>query len=103
MANTSIIGTEEKFSVRIEPLGDIHAMDYDFNIKVYSNKQANVIIPKDDVIFESADTFTILVDTSALGLGVITIEVTAYIPDTDFPDKLRTEIARYITDTQIIA
>ena len=103
MATTSIIGTEEKFSVHIEPLGDIHAMDYNFSVKVYSNKQANIIISKGEVIFESADTFTILVDTGALGLGVITIEVTAYIPDTDFPDRLRTEIARYITDTQIIA
>lgn len=102
MATTSIIGTEEKFSVRVEPLDDIHVRNYDFSVKVYSNKQANVIIPKEDVIFESDDSFLITVDTSIIGLGVITIEVIAHIPDADFDDNTRTEIARYITDTQVI-
>lgn len=99
---TSIIGTEEKFSVHVEPLDGIHVRNYDFSVKVYSNKQANVIIPKEDVIFESDDSFLITVDTSIIGLGVITIEVIAHIPDADFDDNTRTEIARYITDTQVI-
>lgn len=102
MATTSIIGTEEKFSVRVEPLDDVHVKDYDFNVKVYSNKQANVIIPKKDVIFEGDDSFLITVDTSIIGLGVITIEVIAHIPDADFDDNTRTEIARYVTDTQVV-
>ena len=103
MATTSIIGTEEKFNLRISPLGDLHAADYDFSVKAYSNKSANLIIPKDECIMVDNDNFIVRVDTSALGLGQIILEVTAYIPDSDFPDGLRTEIARYTTDTLIIA
>ncbi len=100
---TSIIGTEEKFNLYIEPLGVIHAADYDFSVKAYSNKQASLIIPKSELTPIDADNFIVRIDTSALGLGQITLEVSAYIPDSDFPDNLRTEIARYLTDTIIIA
>ena len=103
MATTSIIGTEEKFNVYVAPIGDLHIIDYDFSVKVYSgNKQANIIIPKADVLFEDEDSFLITVDTSIIGLGIITIELIAHIPDADFDDNTRTEIARYITDTQVI-
>lgn len=103
MATTSIIGTEEKFSVYIAPIGDLHIIDCDFSVKAYSNSKTSVIIPKDNAIFVSDDNFIICVDTNALGLGQITIEITAFIPDLDFPDGLRTEIARYKTDTTIIS
>ena len=103
MEITSIIGTEEKFNLWLAPLGDIHASDYDFSVKAYSNKQANLVIPKHELIMVDDDNFIVRIDTSALGLGKIILEVTAYIPDSDFPDGLRTEIARYTTDTTIIA
>lgn len=103
MATTSIIGTEEKFSVHIAPLNSLHAHDYNFSIKAYSNKQANLLIQKESCLFEDPDTFLICIDTSVLGLGQVTIEVTAQIPDPDLPDGYRTEIARVITDTLIIA
>lgn len=116
MATTSIIGTEEKFNLRIAPLGNLHAADYDFSVKAYSvkvnslkanslkaNSGASIIITKEELIMVDEDNFIVTLDTNTLGLGQIVLEVTAYIPDLDFPDGLRTEIARYITDTQIIS
>ena len=102
MATTSIIGTEEKFNVRVAPIGDLHIIDYDFSVEAYSNSNARAVIPKEDVIFVDDDNFIVRIDTNELGLGQITLEVTAFVPDSDFPDGLRTEIARYKTDTTII-
>lgn len=100
---TTIIGTEEKFNLYIAPLSDLHAADYDFSVKAYSNKRARLIIPKSECLLVDNDNFIVRVDTSAIGLGRITLEVTAYVPDNDFPDGLRTEIARYVTNTTVIS
>lgn len=103
MATTSIIGTEEKFNVYVAPIGDLHIIGYDFSVKAYSNNNARAIIPKEGVIFVDDDNFIVRVDTNELGLGQIVLEITALVPDSDFPDGLRTEIARYKTDTTIIS
>lgn len=103
MAITSIIGTEEKFNVYVAPIGNLHIIDYDFSVKAYSNSNARAIIPKEDVIFIDDDNFIVRIDTSELGLGQIILDITALVPDSDFPDGLRTEIARYKTDTTIIS
>ena len=102
MATTSIIGTEEKFNVHVAPIGDLHIIDYGFSVKAYSNNNARVTIPKEDCIFVDDDNFIVRIDTNELGLGQITLEITALVPDSDFPDNLRTEITRCKTDTTII-
>lgn len=98
---TAIIGTELKFNLYIAPISDIHAADYDFTVKVSSNSKSSVIIPKDDCIMQDDDNFLVMVDTTALGVGPISFEVIAQVPDGDFDDGFRTEIARYKTDVQI--
>ena len=36
-----------------------------------------------------------LVDSAVLGVGEYAVKLTAYIPDSDFPDRLRTEITKF--------
>lgn len=102
-SNNAIIGTELKFNLYFEPIGAIKASSYDFSIKVYCNNSANIVIPKNKCVPVDDDNFLVMVDTTTLGLGRLTVEVTAYIPDEDFDDGLRTEIARYITDVNVIS
>lgn len=102
MAQTAIIGTELKFDLYFEPIGTVHAAYYDFSIKAYCNSRSNLAISKAECVKTSQDNYLVMVDTTTLGIGQLTFEVTAYIPDGNFEDGLRTEIVRYITDVEVI-
>lgn len=102
MANPIIVGTELKFSMRFMPIDNYTANDYDFSIDAYCRPNTRLTIPKSECIQENDHTFLVMVDTAAIGAGTLSFEVTAYIPDADFPDKLRTEVVRFTTNVEII-
>ena len=98
-----ILGSERKFELYISPLGNIHASQYDFTVKVFTNSAHSLQLSKDDCIMVDDDTFLVPVDTNVIGLGTINFEVTAFVPDGDFEDGFRTEKARYTTDVTVVA
>ena len=99
-----IRGTEIKFNLNIEPMGDIHMSSYDFEARAYCRgTQQKVVIPKSDFTIVDDDNFTLPIDTNMLGLGILVVDIYAYIPDQDFPDDLRTEISRIETDINIVS
>lgn len=99
----TILGTEKKFELYLQPFGSVHASQYDFTVKVYSNTTRNILLSKDECIMVDDDTFVVTVDTNQIGLGNIVFEVTAFVPDGDFEDGLRTEKARFKTNVNVIA
>lgn len=99
-----IRGTEVKFNLNIEPIGDVHMSSYDFMVTAYcAGTSQKVVIQKSDCVKVDDDNYTLPVDTSALGTGQLMLDVRAYIPDTDFPDSTRTEIVRLETDIEVIS
>lgn len=95
------VGTEVKINVHAEPIGRLHMDDYDFEVKFYIYTNKSVTRCKEDLIRVDRDNYIALIDSALLGAGKIKAKVTAYIPDSDFPDGLRTEVFTGTTDITI--
>lgn len=96
------LGTELKLNVNIAPFGEITMDDYNFEVEVYCSPKNAITIAKQDSIRIDSDNYMILVDSAILGAGSIKCKVTAYVPDTDFEDGLRTEVVGMDTGLKII-
>ena len=98
-----IIGTELKLNIAIEPIGEIHASSYDFNVEFYCSTKRVKTITKQELLPIDDDNFIACLDTSEVGAGELKCKITAYIPDEDFTDDgLRTEVLEIITNYDII-
>ena len=95
MANnirTVFIGTELKLNISIENIGDLTMDDYNFDIEVYCSAKRIISINKADAIRIDENNCMVLIDTNNLGAGDVKCRITAYIPDVDFDDSIRTEV-----------
>lgn len=90
----AFIGTELKFLVEIEA-GGFSMVDDDFTVTIKRGSKQHVFA-KTDLIRDEEDKFYVCFDSAEFGSGMIQAIVTAYVPDTDFPDGLRTEV--YLMD-----
>lgn len=86
-------GSEIKLNIHIEPLDGLTMEDYDFKVDVFTSAKNHQTITKAEAKKVDANNYLIMVDTSRVGLGPLRCGVTAYIPDGDFDDALRTEFA----------
>ena len=94
--------TEYKINVHAEPIDGLSMSQYNFECQfyVYSNKV--VTIKKEDMKQQEIngvpdnDNYIAILDSEkvkSLGKGALKMRFIAHIPDTDFPDKARTEVA----------
>lgn len=102
MNDEVFIGTELKLNIHIAPMGDITMDDYDFEVDVYCSPKRTVHILKADALRIDAENYVVLVDTAVLGAGDIKVKVTAFIPDGDCDDMLRTEVVALDTGLVVI-
>lgn len=92
------IGTELVINVNIEPTGNYHMSDYDFEIVAFCTEEKLKAYKKGDWDCQPVDddNYVILLDTTDVGPGKLKLIVTAYIPDDRFlsenNDGLRTEV-----------
>lgn len=96
------LGTEMKLSVEIEPMGHLTMDDYDFTVEIYCSTKRVLSFKKEDCIRVNAWNYLVLVDTEALGGGDVKCKVTAYLPDSDFEDMVRTEVSCVDTGITIV-
>lgn len=96
------IGTELKLNIHIEPIGKVTMDDYDFEVEVYCSPKRPVMATKKDMIRVDSNNYVVLVDTNEVGAGDLKCKVTAYVPDGDFPDLIRTEVVCIDTGINII-
>lgn len=86
-------GTELKINVNIQPIGTMTMDNYDFEIEFstpYAYKAVKVA--KDAMVRVDESNYIAIVDSKELGQGEIKSVLTAYIPDGDMPDRVRTEV-----------
>lgn len=74
--------------------------EYDFYCEFYTMKKAEKV-EKADMIRLDGHNYLALVDTSKIGAGFLKVKATALVPDDDWPNGVRKEVARYTTDLQI--
>lgn len=96
------LGTELKLNINIEPMEGFTMDDYDFVVDVYCSQKREQRIMKKDAIRVDEDNYLVRVDSASLGHGEIKAKITAYIPDGDFDDNVRTEVVFLATNISII-
>lgn len=104
MNDELILGTECKVKLTLPEVGGITPYVYDFDVELYVNPNKRVTISKEFCFpIEGANyDFIVPFDSSEVGVGDMTLEVVAYIPDEYFDDGLRTERIRIESVTSII-
>ena len=93
LEDEAFLGTEKKYHLEIVSEGfDMETDDFEVELK----RGPNVItLKKNDLVKDVNGDFYVTFDTAELGPGGVTMTVTAYVPDEDFPDGLRTEIDKF--------
>ena len=89
------LGTELKLNIHIDSIDGQHMSDYDFKVEVFANTKKTITIEKSDNTKckkVDNDNYLILLDTTEVGCGELICKITAYIPDNQFEDNLRTEV-----------
>lgn len=101
----TVLGTELKFNVHLEPIDGFHMAEYDFEYAFYVFRNRAVLIKKADMEKIDDDNYLVKItkeDALKIGKGMIYAEATAYIPDNDFVDGTRTEKLILCTEVTII-
>lgn len=95
------LGTDIKINIHLDRLDGYRMSDIDFtcNFFIYTNRK--ITIKKEVMIKVDDDNYVACFDSTQLGIGKIMCRVTAYIPDADFEDGLRTEIETVDTNVTI--
>lgn len=101
----SALGTEFKLNLHLDPIDGLHMSGYDFECALYVYTNRKVVIPKSRMKKVDDDNYIVVVnsiDAMRIGKGKINAEITAYIPDSDFDDGIRTEKLILCTDMTAI-
>lgn len=103
------LGTEVKLNMRVNSFDEFALGNYNFTVELFSNPRGPIVTyeyakgdTNEDIKIIDEENFVVTLDTTELGVGKLYCKMTAYIPDTDFVDKLRTEIAVSKTNITII-
>ena len=104
MAQKVFLGTELKLNINIESIGGFNMKDYDFVVELYCNslRPKKVVINKESAREVDESNYVVCVDTNELGAGKLECKVIAYVPDGDFRDGKRTEVAKLNTGIEIV-
>lgn len=86
------VGTELKYTIDIQ--ADGFSMDTDDFLVTIKSTKTSIQFTKEEMSKTQDDKYLFTINTAELGTGEYNISVTAYIPDDDFEDGLRTEVTR---------
>lgn len=102
MIDDVFIGTELKINVNIAPIDGVSMDDYDFEVEFYCSTKKILVFKKADAIRIDNSNYMFCIDTNQLSSGNLKCKVTAFIPDGDFEDLLRTEVQKIDTGINIV-
>jgi len=92
MTENYYIGTDLKFAITLTCDG--FSMDEDDYSILLKCRNRQVTVSKEDIVVDEQDNHYLCVDSSQFGPGILQMVVTAEVPDMDFDDHSRREIAR---------
>lgn len=92
MQEQVFVGTKLKFAIAISSPGfDINEDDFTVDIR----RGAKLIhFEKEDLVVDENNQYYVCFDTAELGGGIIEAIITAFVPDDDFDDGIRTEVVK---------
>ena len=96
---------EFKLNIHLDPIDGLHMSGYDFECALYVYANRKVVIPKSKMKKVDDDNYIVAVnsiDAMRIGKGKVHAEITAFIPDSDFDDGVRTEKLILCTDVTAI-
>ncbi len=93
-------GELAKFSLSIEPVGDLTPADYDYSIHLFVDERRFVEVTKSEVVEEEGQ-LVFYADTRKVGVGIVLARIIAEIPDTNAPDMVRRMEAVVATNSYI--
>ena len=86
------VGTDLKFAISISSPGfDITEDDFTVDIR---RGPKQIHFEKEELIEDESGQYYVCFDTTELGSGLIEAIITAHVPDDDFDDGIRTEVAK---------
>lgn len=86
------IGSEQKYRVTLRADGfDMDRDDYEI---IITSGKKTITLHRPDVLIDDKGNHYIAIDTTGFKRGDVYATVYAYVPDEDFPDGVRTEIAK---------
>lgn len=97
----SSIGTEFKMNVHMEPVGNIHLSDVDFECMFYVYTNRKVLVKKEEMVMVDKDNYIAVIDSQKIGVGRVSMTMKVWIPDADCKDGVRTGIVNVQTDAVI--
>lgn len=88
----SVKGTKFKLNIGMTPVDGYHMEDIEWECLVFTeNGLKSLTVSKSEAIMVDSDNYIIRIDSSVCGAGRYYETLTAYIPDEDFDDGIRTE------------
>lgn len=105
METISVIGSDLKLNVHVEPIDGLHMESYDFECAFFVKPDRKCVIHKSMMAKKDQDNYLAPLEGKeirSLGRGKLLMEITAYITDSDYKDGLRTEKAVTCTGVTII-
>lgn len=98
-----ILGTECKVKITLPVVGGYTPYQYEFDVELYVNPKNRLVVNKYSCYpKEETNNFIVPFDSAKVGVGDMTVEIVAYIPDDHFEDGLRTERIRVESVATII-
>lgn len=88
------IGTQLKINIHIDEIDGYTMNDMDFECLFYVSPNKTFTTLKKDMIKVDNENYIAIVDSEKLGIGKVMVKVTAYVPDGDFENGFRKEVAR---------
>lgn len=92
---TVILGSQERYTIQMEPVGISSLKSAQWEVKVRAAREYT--IPKSEAIYVNDNQYDVIVDSSRVGVGPLTILLYIYIADSDSPKGVRLQIRRIKT------
>ena len=98
-----ILGTECKVKLTLPSISGINPYGYEFDVELYTNPNKRLVVRWGNCIpLDKEGEYLVPFDSAKVGVGDMTVELVAYVPDEFFEDKLRTERVRIESVATII-
>lgn len=99
--NITVVGTSVKFALSLTLPGNLTMDDVDFSASFFVVPGKSITIGKEEMLRVSKNTYTCVVDTTAIGAGNVKCQVEVLIPDAPSPGGVRKEIICLNTGEEI--